>query len=111
MAMNATPGASHSSSSALLTHSVPKDSHAALKGTDPKATGTVCHMSVSTMTTTTSTKGIAVVAEPPVGNRFNDIRTYALTALIKDGLSQSLPSEKLLMKSQIASLSASFLTR
>ncbi len=38
-------------------------------------------------------------------------RTYALTALIKDGLSQSLPSEKLLMKSQIASLSASFLTR
>ncbi len=40
-----------------------------------------------------------------------DHRTYALTALIKDGLSQSLPSEKLLMKSQIASLSASFLTR
>ncbi len=40
-----------------------------------------------------------------------DTRTYALTALIKDGLSQSLPSEKLLMKSQIASLSASFLTR
>ncbi len=38
-------------------------------------------------------------------------RTYALTALIKDGFSQSLPSEKLLMKSQIASLSASFLTR
>ncbi len=41
----------------------------------------------------------------------NASRTYALTALIKDGLSQSLPSEKLLMKSQIASLSASFLTR
>ena len=39
------------------------------------------------------------------------IRTYALTALIKDGLSQSLPSEKLSIKSQIASLSASFLTR
>ena len=41
----------------------------------------------------------------------NLLRTYALTALIKDGRSQSLPSEKLLMKSQIASLSASFLTR
>ncbi len=50
---------------------------------------------------------------PNNSSLFIDIgtRTYALTALIKDGLSQSLPSEKLLMKSQIASLSASFLTR
>ncbi len=53
--------------------------------------------------------GFAVIIS--MSTLFYFIRTYALTALIKDGLSQSLPSEKLLMKSQIASLSASFLTR